>query len=342
MKIILHNKIYFFLFVLAISFLSACKNIEDDISSIPIKEIQIEAFEDEVFSITPQNFAKMDSLLSKKYFPFYQYFISNIVYSGTLADTSKNLLLQFINDKDIRYTYDETKKVFTKNVREHLEKKLYKLHQHIQYYFPHEKIPERYLTFISGFNYQIVYPENSSTIGISIDMYLGNKHQIYEWLQWPRYRVNQLQKEFIICDIAKAWLLTHYPYGKYNNLLENMMYYGKIIYALKKLLPDEPDTLIFSYSKKQMEYCKKYEKNLWAYFLEDNKLYDNSPKTLSAYLNDGPFTAAISKECPPRIAMYIAYKIVDNYMKKNPSITLLELMKESNAQKILQLSKYKP
>jgi hypothetical protein len=76
------------------------------------------------------------------------------------------------------------------------------------------------------------------------------------------------------------------------------------------------DTLIFSYSQKQLQYCKKYEKNLWAYFLEENKWYDNSPKVLSQFLNDGPFTAAISKECPPRIAMYLAYKIVDSYMTK--------------------------
>ena len=71
-------------------------------------------------------------------------------------------------------------------------------------------------------------------------------------------------------------------------------------------------------------------------------MYDNSPKVLSQFLNDGPFTAAISKECPPRIAMYLAYKIVDSYVTKKKDVTLDQLLREENAQKILQESKYKP
>ncbi|GAB4200443.1 MAG: hypothetical protein Fur0023_03820 [Bacteroidia bacterium] len=341
MKYICKNKIVATSAAVLVLLLFACKDIEKEIAAISVEKIKIEKFDDDIFSVNQDNLKQKDSLFAKKYFPFYQYFISNIIYTGQQPDTSKNLLLTFVTDKDIIYTYKETKKVFTENEIKKLESDIYKLHQHLRYYFPDKPLPKRYLLFISGFNYQIVYPENSDIIGISADMYLGSKHQVYEWLQWPQYRVKQLQKEFIPADIAKAWLFTHYPYGKYNNLLENMMYYGKIIYALKKLLPDMHDTLILSYSQKQLEYCKKYEKNLWAYFTEDNRLYDNSPKTISVYLNDGPFTSAISKECPPRIAMYVAYRIVDSYMRQN-EVTLPQLMEENDAQKILRQSKYKP
>lgn len=342
MKYSCNSKIFIgFIFIIS-NLLFSCKNTEDEIVSLSVEKIFIEKFEDDIFSIQESDFKYKDSVLSKKYFPFYQYFISHIVYLGQPIDSSKNLLLDFINDKDIKFTYQETKKLFTDKDRDNLEQSIYRLHQHIRYYFPNKSLPKRYLTLISGFNYQIIYPDSSDIIGISLDMYLGSNHIVYKWLQWPQYRVKQLQKEFIPVDIAKAWLFTHYPYGKYTNLLENMMYYGKIIYALKKLLPDVHDTLIFSYSQKQMQYCKKYEKNLWAYFLEENRLYDNSPKTLTSYLNDGPFTAAISKECPPRIGMYMAYKIVESYMNNNSDMTLHQLMEENNAQKILQQSRYKP
>ncbi|MCX7728738.1 MAG: hypothetical protein N2203_04625 [Bacteroidia bacterium] len=341
MKYLVNSKIFILLIVTFVFFVFSCQNKESEIAGISVEKIHIENFSDDIFSITKNNFHQKDSLFAKKYFPFYQYFISNIVNIG-LMDSSKNLLLSFVTDKDIRFVYNESKKIFTENEIKKLENNIYELHQHLKFYFFNKALPKRYLLFISGFNYQIVYPDNSDIIGISTDMYLGSNHKVYEWLQWPRYRVKQLQKEYMIVDIAKAWLFTHYPYGKYNNLLENMMYYGKIIYVLKQVLPNAPDTIIFSYSKKQMDYCKKYEKNLWSYFTEDNRLYDNSPKTISAYLNDGPFTAAISKECPPRIAMYIAYKIVDSYMKNNDNVSIQQLMEESNAQKILQLSKYKP
>jgi hypothetical protein len=341
MKYLNNNKIFVFYLLTTLIFWG-CKDKEKEIASIPVKEIHLENFEDEIFSLNDKNFAEQNKILSKKYFPFYHYFVKNIVYFRREMDSTYQLVLDFVNDKDIRYTYNETKKIFTPEERKKIENAIHQLHQHIHYYFPQKKLPERYLTFISGFNYQIVYPENTNIIGIALDMYLGSKHQVYQWLQWPQYRVKQLQKEFIPVDIAKAWLFTEYPYRKYNNLLEHAMYYGKIIYALKQLLPQTHDTLIFSYSQKQLQYCKKYEKNLWAYFLEENKWYDNSPKVLSQFLNDGPFTAAISKECPPRIAMYLAYKIVDSYVTKKKDVTLDQLLREENAQKILQESKYKP
>lgn len=341
MKYIYQNKIFIRVILIQIIFLFSCKNTEEKISEISVEPIHIEAFEDEFFAVDSLHFKYYDSLFSKKYFPFYQYYISDIIYYKQEIDSSKQLILKFINDKDIRYVYQETKKVFTPEFRKHLENEIIKIHQHLKYYFPDKQLPKRYLTFISGFNFQIVYPEHSDIIGISTDMYLGSQHQVYQWLQWPRYRVNQLNKEYIPVDIVKAWLFNHYPYGKYNNLLEHMMYYGKVLYALKQILPETHDTLIFSYSKKQMEYCKKYERNLWGYFTEENRLYDNSPKSITVYLNDGPFTAAISKECPPRIGMYIAYRIVESYMKKN-EVSLNQLMEEPNAQKILQQSKYRP
>lgn len=322
--------------------LSSCQNTEKEILSIKTSPIQIENFETEIFSINAQNLKQKDSLLSKKYYPFYQYFIQDIVYYKHPIDSSKKMLLEFVNDKDMQYTYKEAEKIFPDKIRTELEKNIHKLHQHLVYYFPNYPIPKKYLTFISGFNYQILYPEKTDIIGIGLDMYLGKNHQVYQWLQWPRYRINQLQKEYIIVDIAKAWLFNNFPPGQYNNLLENMMYYGKILYALKKLLPDTHDTLIFSYTQKQLNYCTKYEKNLWAYFIEENKLYSNSPKIISAFLNDGPFTAAISKECPPRIAMYLAYKIIKSYAKHHSDITLEQIFHEQDAQKILSLSKYKP
>ena len=47
-------------------------------------------------------------------------------------------------------------------------------------------------------------------------------------------------------------------------------------------------------------------------------------------------------ESPSRIAYYIGYKIVKNYMQKNRDIKLKELMHESDFMSILNKSKYKP
>jgi hypothetical protein len=91
-----------------------------------------------------------------------------------------------------------------------------------------------------------------------------------------------------------------------------------------------------------MKYCKTFEKNLWGFFAKDNKLYENDIKLVTEYTNDGPFTGSISKECPPRIIMWLGWQIVKSYMEHNEKVTLEELMNEKDPQKILAKSKYKP
>jgi uncharacterized protein YjaZ len=63
---------------------------------------------------------------------------------------------------------------------------------------------------------------------------------------------------------------------------------------------------------------------------------------INSYLNDGPFTAEISQESPGRLGLWVGWRIVDSYMTHNKDVTLIELMGESDAQKILEQSYYKP
>jgi uncharacterized protein YjaZ len=63
---------------------------------------------------------------------------------------------------------------------------------------------------------------------------------------------------------------------------------------------------------------------------------------LTSYLNDGPFTAEISQEAPGRIGIWVGWRIVDSYMRHHPEVSIQQLMAESDAQKILEYSYYKP
>jgi uncharacterized protein YjaZ len=107
-------------------------------------------------------------------------------------------------------------------------------------------------------------------------------------------------------------------------------------------MPYAEDSVKIEYTTKQMEYYHQFKKNLWAHFAEKDRLYKNDLKELAPYVAEGPFTTAISKECPPRIAAYVGWQIVRAYMEKNPEVTLQQLMDEKDAQKILTKSKFKP
>jgi hypothetical protein len=210
-----------------------------------------------------------------------------------------------------------------------------------RHHFPKRNLPKKVVTCITGWNYAFAYMDSCFLLGL--DMYLGDTALVYQMLRYPQYQTRKMNADHILPDIARGWLLTELDREKpENTLLNHTVFYGKLFYGVKALLPDTPDSLIIGYTQKQIETCGKYEKQYWSYFAEKGRLYESNLTTIRELTSEGPFTAAISKECPPRIAMWIGWQIVRSYMKNNKKVSLEELMAERDAQKILSKSKYRP
>lgn len=324
----------------AILLFSQCKNsrIEADISTVTIAPVKFQRLDKDLFSVTPQNIISKEQEFEKVYGNFYKQFIYSIINANK---TDTNYLLHFVSDKDMRGAFQEVQKNISDKDIAKLENDLTDCEKRFKYFFPERKIPVKHVAYFSGFNYNIVYPD--STLGISLEMYLGSDNKFYKMLQWPQYQRRTLQKEYMLPNLIRGWMITEFDNAQpVNNLLSHMLFYGKIFYLCDALLPDMADSLKISYSSPQMEYCEKYEKNLWGFFAQENRLYENNLKTVTEFTSEGPFTGAISKECPPRIAMWLGWQIIRSYMNTNENVTLAELMKEQDAQKILSKSKYRP
>ena len=128
------------------------------------------------------------------------------------------------------------------------------------------------------------------------------------------------------------------------SLLAKMVYNGKIMYFMKVSLPEVADSLIVGYSTGQMEWAETNQPGVWAYFLENNLLYETDYKRIQKYLTDAPFTPGLGEnsKSAPKLGIFIGWQIVKKYMERNPETSLQLLMKETDAQKILTESKYKP
>lgn len=320
--------------------LNACRNdrIEADISGINIPKVKFQRLDKDLFAITEQNQKQKEIELENAYGSFYKQFIYTII-NANKSDT--NYILQFVKDKDMNNAYQEVLKTVSEKDINELEDNLTDCEKRFRYFFPQRKLPAKHIAYFSGFNYNIVYPD--STLGISLEMYLGKDSPYYKMLQWPYYQVRSLSKEYMLPNLVRGWLITEFDNAEpTNNLLSHMIFYGKIFYACDALMPDIQDSVKIAYSKQQLDYCNKYEKNLWGFFAQENRLYENNLKTVTEFTTEGPFTGSISKECPPRIAMWVGWQIVKSYMEHNESVTLEALMKDSDAQKILNKSKYRP
>ena len=76
--------------------------------------------------------------------------------------------------------------------------------------------------------------------------------------------------------------------------------------------------------------------------MDKRDLFKTESTIISSYLNEGPFTAEISQESPGRLGLWVGWQIVDSYMRNNEEVSVQELLSESDAQKILEQSFYKP
>jgi len=85
---------------------------------------------------------------------------------------------------------------------------------------------------------------------------------------------------------------------------------------------------------------ERNEKQIWIYLAENEQLFDNNLRTITQWVNDGPFTNGLPQESPSRVGIYMGWQLVKHYMDRHPDTELKELIKMKDYNKIL--SAYKP
>jgi hypothetical protein len=247
------------------------------------------------------------------------------------------MLQNFMQAEIVEIAYRRVEEVFPDEKM--LNAQLTNAFKHLKYYFPDMPIPEVY-TYVSGFNMSFMLMDDAIAIGV--DRFLGNTCDIYDQLNFPRFRQYNMRPDRIPVESLQAWVGGEYlPEGGANgNLLQEMIHAGKIAYINTLCFPKAADTLLFGFTAKQMEWCKRNEAGMWAYLLENRELYSNDQFLVHKYIGDAPFTNAFSQESPGRACVWLGYRIVAAYMKKNktpvPEMMLLD------AQTLLRESRYNP
>lgn len=324
--------------------LSNCKQnrMDVDVSDVKIKPIVTLRLENDLFSLNETNYSEKTSQIKKKYGTFYdRYIFSFLNKRGAYDSTSKLSILKFIADKDMKNACKYVKTIYNDDKIKELNAEINTCAKRFKYHFPDRHLPKNLVTCTNCFNYSIAYVDSNLVVGL--DNYLGDTAIFYQMLQLPQYKTRCMNQNYILPDLVRGWLLTEFDNSEpVNTLVYHTIFYGKLYYCMSALLPDTPDSLLIGYTKKQLDYCKANEKNSWAFFAEKNRLYENNLKIVQELTAEGPFTGAISRQCPPRIAMWVGWQIVKSYMDKNENVTLEQLMMEKDAQKILSKSKYRP
>ncbi len=202
---------------------------------------------------------------------------------------------------------------------------------------------DKVYTFVSGmFDYDMRVGCNSHELVISLDQYILPHTEKFNYFNSPLYLVQQSRRQYLVSDCMEAIGRQHIvlPQEQELTLLDYMVAEGKAIYFAQQTLPDTPDSILMRYSKPQMEWMKKNEANVWSYLLQNKVLYDNDYIRFHNLIDDAPKTNAF-RDSSPRTPYYIGWQIVSRYVEKTGA-TLEELFEETDAQKILSQSNYRP
>ena len=324
-----------------VGLLCGCGNkyqyIPKDIEAV---EVEIVRFDSAQLAVRPDSVRQDIEQLYTDYEEFMPIFVEGILGLPT-EDTAYfcELYADFLTDTLLGFAQTNAKVQSMFSNVDSLQDALNEGFSRLHYLYPKWDIPSVYL-FVSGFNSSVMYYED--IIGVGVDMYLGSDYPYYNQVVYD-YQKQTMRKACVAGDVLGTYLAYHISYNsKYNRLLEQMIFRGKQLFLLGELLPNEPAWELIGYSKEQWDWCEMYEQAIWNRMMEKRDLFKTESMLINSYLNDGPFTAEISQESPGRLGLWVGWRIVDSYMTNNKDVTLIELMSEGDAQKILEQSYYKP
>lgn len=333
------NKMGFFFVILFPLMLISCNDTESYKKKLDIphenldpQSLTIKSYNEALFELDTANFK--DELLGiQDDFPLFL--------NANLNDPlTINYIKNFVTDTFcVRLNRLVTEKFKDKKA---LTNDIKSVYQRFKYYYPNIELPQPYF-YISGIDYEtppvILAKEGAA---ISLDYYLTNDDNIYDYIGMPRFRSLRCQPSYITRDIAQEiyYALIEDAHNQ-SDVLSEMIHLGKMNYFVEAMNPQLPDSVLLGYSSKQMQWALLHEGDIWASVVGNDMLY---AKGLDAYRNffgDGPFTQAFSEDAPARLGEFIGLQIVRSYMSNN-DVSLQELMDNDDIQRIFQDSFYKP
>jgi hypothetical protein len=313
-----------------------------NVSDINLK-LKIIRLDEAIFTADWQKPIEANQQLYIKYGGYYKFYTQFILNNQIDIESPKmgRYMAGFAQDKTMREFYQNIESLYGGDKLIPYIDEFEVAFKYYKYYFPKEPVPVL-LTYQSGFNYKIV--PNDTLLGIGLEWYLGSDNKLIKRLSsqvYPAYEKAKMQSVYLVVDGVKGFLKVKYQEKMImNNLLSVMIFYGKILYLTDAMLHDKSDAVKMDYTQQELDWCKENEKLIWIYLAENNLLFNSTMLEISKWVNDGPFTSSLPHESPSRIGIWMGWQMVKQYMKKNPSVTIPQLMDFEDDSAIL--NNYKP
>ena len=278
-------------FALALAFLCSCGHNGD------AKDVEIIRFEKVLFDTPQEKLPQELHIFATQYAsPLLPVYPNDATYMMQLG--------QFVGDPTVRDIYDITMSQYPD--LHWLEKELgtalgkaAELDEEINI--------DHFATYVSGlsdYEQRIAVDRESGSIRISIDHYAVKGMEKYSYFGLPVYIVERCDSTHLASDIMAAIARQYVamPDEKDVTMLDIMISEGKVLYFLDQVMPKKAEAVKIRYSEEQLEWMRKNESNVWAYFIQNNLLYEKDFSRYHNFVDEAPKTNAFKDSAPHRLA----------------------------------------
>lgn len=195
----------------------------------------------------------------------------------------------------------------------------------------------------------IVIMDTIRTAFIALNHYLGPHSRAYQG--WPEYRRVVKMRAMIPLDLSQALVATAYPFKTDGDatVLSRLIYEGALLTARQAMNPMATQAQLFGYTDSVYSQVVQNEPFVWKQLVKNrdggSMLYSTDAETMSNLFDFIPVSSQISPDAPGRAARFVGYRIVQDYLRRNPDTTLKQLLSPefySDGKRILQASGYNP
>jgi hypothetical protein len=325
-----------YIFLLLSALIGACNNSSKECVDAPPANVEIALQTDDLREAIHRIDSKqaLVDFLGK-----HEIFRDQFLHRSEYPDDSTfiNTLYQRFTNPFFDSLYFETQRVFgdLNVLRDEFDQAFTNLH----YYYP--EYPQPRIQFvITGLDGDLYLSDSLIIVGVDHYLGAGAKYR-------PRM-YDYILRQYIPENIVPSVMLLYGIDTKVNvtdmndkTVLADMVAYGKSYYFAKQMLPCKADSILMSYSAKEIAGARKNQDLIWFRLVEDEVLYSTANIMKQRFLGERPKTVEVGPECPGRIAQWVGWQIVKSYMKNHPEVTLQDLMKKQDADKLFKESKYK-
>ncbi len=181
-------------------------------------------------------------------------------------------------------------------------------------------------------------------LAFSEEMFLNDTFPAYALLEMPPFFNRYNGSDQVASQLMWNYLKMRFePTHKRNNMLEEMMFQGKLWYSLMALFPDRNPWELLGYDEKEWKWMMREEGQIWKHFLDNKLLFSTKFNDYKRYFAFGnkTFGGAVPEDCPPLIGNFIGMRITQTFATKNDA-NLDQIWRNVNANQFLQASTYNP